>query len=743
VLKRLQKGIIMDTKELRNLFERLTIREKIAQTIQLNGSLVVENDVMNTGPMQELGLPSDLNLYEIGSIYNVNDFEKLKRLQEQVLKKTPQKIPMLFMSDVIYGFRTIFPIPLAQAGSYDFDLIRKAAEITAKESYLNGLHVIFSPVLDLVRDPRWGRVMESPGEDVYTAKQFAKSVVTGYQGDCSKGVPENHVAACIKHFAGYGAPEAGREYNTVDLSNQRLFNEYLQPYQAALEAQTMLVMTAFNVLNGVPATGNKWLNRAILRERFGFDGVLVSDYAAVKELVPHGFAADEKEAAQKALEAGVDFDMMTSVYAKQLPELVNDPKIAALLDEAVWRILELKNHLGLFENPYRGLDLPQTGEILTEEAKATAVKLVEKSSVLLKNNGALPLQSEQKVAVIGPYGESRLTLGFWASVSGKPQDAISLKEGLLKNIAAEKLTFARGYNLFDSYEGFGPLKQGIERLNGPIEPAEQLFEEALTAAAAADVVVLTFGEQFLESGEGASKAKLGLPEKQVRLIRALKETGKPLVGVLYTGRPLVLTEVEPLFDSLLLVWYPGIMGGIGIANLLTGKSSPSARLSMTFPRSEGQIPIYGAQLSTGRPLEGSSHSDRFVSKYIDESNEPLFKFGTGLTYAEFEGKWLTGAVTEQAVELDYRVKNQGALTADTAIHVYVKQAPAAIVRPVKRLVASAAVTLEAQEEKQLKSQIPLAELIFYDNEGNQHLATGDYQFILDIDGTEDFITLSL
>jgi beta-glucosidase len=743
VLKRLQKGIIMDTKELRNLFERLTTREKIAQTIQLNGSLVVDNDVMNTGPMEELGLPSDLTLHEIGSIYNVNDFGKLKRLQEQVLKNTTHQIPMLFMSDVIYGFRTIFPIPLAQAGSYDFDLIHKAAEITAKESYLNGLHVLFSPVLDLVRDPRWGRVMESPGEDVYTAKQFAKSVVTGYQGDISQGVPENHVAACIKHFAGYGAPEAGREYNTVDLSNQRLFNEYLQPYQAALEAQTLLVMTAFNVLNGVPATGNKWLNRTILRERFGFDGVLVSDYAAVKELVPHGFAANEKEAAQKALEAGVDFDMMTSVYAKQLPELVNDPEIAALLDEAVWRILELKNHLGLFENPYRGLDLPQTGEIISEEAKATATKLVEKSSVLLKNNGALPLRSEQKVAVIGPYGESRLTLGFWASVSGKPQDAIPLKEGLLHNLAAENLLFAKGYNLFDSYEGFGPLKQGIELLNGAIEPAEQLVEEALTVAAEADIIVLTFGEQFLESGEGASKAKLGLPEKQIRLIRALKETGKPLVGVLYTGRPLVLTEVEPLFDSLLLVWYPGIMGGIGIANLLTGKSSPSARLSMTFPRSEGQIPIYGAQLSTGRPLAGSGHSDRFVSKYIDEVNEPLFKFGTGLTYAEFEGKWLTGVVTEQVVALDYHLKNKGALTAAVVVHVYVKQAPADIVRPVRQLVASAAVTLEAQEEKQLEIQIPLTELIFYDNEGNQHLAQGDNQFVLDIGGTEDFITLSL
>jgi beta-glucosidase len=743
MLKRLQKGNKMDTRELREVFMRLTPQEKVAQTIQLNGSLVVENDVMNTGPMQDLGLPKDLNLYEIGSIYNVNDFAKLKRLQEETLKNSKHKIPLLFMSDVIYGFRTIFPIPLAQAGSYDFALLQQAAEITAKESARNGLHVIFSPMLDLSRDPRWGRVMESPGEDVYTAKQFAKSVVTGYQGDISEGVTEDHVAACIKHFAAYGAPEGGREYNTVDMSNQRLYNEYLQPYQAAIEAQTLLVMTAFNVLNGEPSTGSKWLNRDLLRERFGFDGVLVSDHAAIKELVPHGYAADERDAAKKGLEAGVDFDMMTSVYATHLPELIKEPAFAELLDEAVWRILELKNKLGLFENPYRGLDNPHTGEILTDEAKAVATKLVEKSSVLLKNNGSLPLQKDQKVAVIGPYGESRLTLGFWASVSGKPQDAIPLKEGLLNNLAAEQLTFARGYNLFDSYDGFGPLKAGIEMLNGPIEPEGQLLAEAVAAAEDADVIVLTFGEQFLESGEGASRAKLTLPDKQVRLIEALKATGKPIVGVLYTGRPLVLTNVEPLFDSLLLVWYPGIMGGIGIANLLTGKANPSARLTMTFPRSEGQIPIYGAQLSTGRPFQEENPTDRFISKYRDESNEPLFAFGEGISYSSFQGKWLDSNVSDQGITFTYQIKNQSERVADTVVHVYLKQRPAAIVRPVKQLVASDFVSLEPQEERSSNIELPLAELAFYDNQGQKHITSGNYQFVLAIDGKEESLTVTL
>lgn len=733
----------MDTRELRKLFMQLSPEEKVAQTVQLNGSLVVENDVMNTGPMQDLGLPEELNFYEVGSIYNVNDFAKLKRLQEETLKNSKHKIPLLFMSDVIYGFRTIFPIPLAQAGSYDFDLIQQAAEMTAKESYLNGLHVIFSPMLDLSRDPRWGRVMESPGEDVYTAKQFAKSVVTGYQGDCSKGVPENHVAACIKHFAAYGAPEGGREYNTVDMSNQRLFNEYLQPYQAAIEAQTMLVMTAFNVLNGEPSTGSKWLNREILRERFDFDGVLVSDHAAIKELVPHGYAADDREAAKKGLEAGVDFDMMTSVYATHLPELIKEPAFAELLDEAVWRILELKNKLGLFEDPYRGLQSEQTGEILTEEAKTLAVKLVEKSSVLLKNNGSLPLQKDQKIAVIGPYGESRLTLGFWASVSGKPQDAVPLKEGLLKNLSTEQVQFARGYNLFDSYDGFGPLKAGIEMLNGPIEPADQLLTEAVTAAEAADVIVLTFGEQFLESGEGASRANLHLPEKQVRLIKALKETGKPIVGVLYTGRPLVLTNVEPLFDSLLLVWYPGIMGGIGIANLLTGKANPSARLTMTFPRSEGQIPIYGAQLPTGRPFKAANPTDRFISKYRDESNDPLFAFGEGLSYSSFQGKWLGSEVNEQTINLQCHIKNDSDRTADTVVHVYLNQRPATIVRPIKQLVASEFVSLGPLEERSLNIELSLTDLVFYDNQGQKHFTKGNYQLVLAIDGKEESLTVTV
>lgn len=521
------------------------------------------------------------------------------------------------------------------------------------------------------------------------------------------------------------------------MSNQRLFNEYLQPYQAAVEAKCELVMTAFNLLNGVPSTGNEWLNREILRGRFGFEGLLVSDYAAIKELIPHGYAKDESDAARKALLAGVDLDMMTSIYAKHLPELVEDAHFMKLLDEAVWRILTLKNKLGLFENPYRGLEEANTGEILTDQAKETAVELVEKSCVLLKNEGGLPLKQDKNIAIIGPYGESPLTLGFWASVSGKPQYTVTLKEGLSKHFSSEQLSFAKGYNLFDSYEKFGPMKAGMEMLNGPIEDAEKLVEEALRISTKADIILLTFGEQFIESGEGASKAHLRIPLKQQRLLKRLHELNKPIVGVLYTGRPLVLTDVEKYFDSVLLVWFPGTMGGIGIANLLAGKTSPSARLEMTFPRSEGQIPIYHAQCSTGRPVSSGTHSDRFISKYIDESNEPLFKFGVGKSYAEFESGKVTSEIIDQQIEITAFVKNVSSIPAETVAYVYLHQEYATTVRPERRLISSQRIHLDENEEKQLKIKIPIADLTVFDNNGKQRIEEGIYHFYLDIAGIEN------
>ena len=462
----------MNREKLLVILSEMSVKEKIEQCVQLNGTIFSSaTHSMQTGPAKDLGFAKDFNPYGVGSLFNIHDKEEMRRIQSECIKNSRYDIPILFMSDVIYGFRTIFPIPLAQAGSFDFDLIEKCASISAKESYYNGLHVLFSPMLDLVRDPRWGRVMESPGEDPYTISEYAKSVVTGYQGEMvDRKIPKYHVAACIKHFAGYGASIAGKDYTGADMSTVTLRQFYLPGYISAIKANTRLVMTAFNLIEGVPCTGSKWLNQTILREENKFDGVLLSDFAAIEELIKHGFARDEKDAAKKALEAGVSFDMMTSIYANHIESLIKEKVIEeSMLDEVVLRILELKNDLGLFENPFRGLETCLSETYLSQEAKELAVKLVEKSCVLLKNNGTLPLKQDQKIAFIGPYIHSKFTLGFWASVTGNPLDTVTLKEGIIQNFKEENCLFASGYNLFNDYSQLGIFARPVENYKGPLK----------------------------------------------------------------------------------------------------------------------------------------------------------------------------------------------------------------------------------------------------------------------------------
>lgn len=729
----------MDIKELRKLLNSLTIKEKVAQTVQLNGNIFRETDkTIKTGPIKDLGFNDSFNIYEIGSIYNVNDYKEISKIQKRFLENSRHKIPLLFMSDVIYGFRTIFPMPLAQAGSFDFELIEECAAIAAKESYQNGLHVLFSPMLDLVRDPRWGRVMESPGEDAYLVSEFGKSIVRGYQGiiDEEENIPKDRVAACIKHFAAYGAPEAGREYANVDISELNFRQNYLPGYEAALKANAKLVMTAFNLLNGIPCTGNKWLNRKILREEIGFNGVLVSDHAAIEELIPHGYAKDKREAARLAMEAGVDFDMMTSTYANEITGLIESGELdIKLLDEAVWRILMLKNQLGLFENPYRGLDEEDTGVFLTDYAKEKAIELVEKSVVLLKNsNNTLPINKDKKVAVIGPYGNSKFTLGFWGSVSGSPLDTITLKEGLNRYFNSENIKYSKGYNLFDDYEVFGGLKDVVSKLNGPIEDRDELLFSAIEECRDSEVIVLTFGEQFFESGEGASKTNLRISKDQERLIKELYKLGKPMIGILYTGRPLILTEVEKYFDSILLAWYPGIMGGIGISNILLGNANPSGKLPMTFPRAEGQIPIYYSQYSTGRPLDNSNHSERFVSKYIDEVNNPLYPFGHGLSYSNFNVDLISTSNLKikenEEITIEIEVENISEVPGEIVLQLYKHDKVASIVQPIKELNKTKRVNLSAKEKKNVIFSLNKKDFSFVDGKGNRIVEKGEFNWYI-------------
>lgn len=497
------------------------------------------------------------------------------------------------------------------------------------------------------------------------------------------------------------------------------------------------------MLNGTPATGNQWLLRDILRQRFGFKGPLISDYSAIGELQAHGMVESSLAASKAALSAGVDLDMMTAVYAQSLPELVKQPQFAKLLDEAVWRLLSLKNELGLFEQPFRGLNEPQTGAVLQPDARALATELVEKSVVMLKNNGALPLMKNQRIALIGPYGDSRLTLGFWASVTGRPDDTVTLHQGLNEYYQASQLKLARGYNLFTSYDGLGIYREPLEYACGPILPDQQLLDEAVATARQADVIVVTIGEQFMESGEAASKTNLHLPIRQVALLKALRQLGKPIIGILYSGRPLVLTEVENYFDSLLIAWYPGTMGGAGLAHLLVGQASPSARLAMSFPYAEGQIPIYGTQLTTGRPLTSTNETGRFVSSYRDAPNGPLHAFGSGLSYGRFEVSELTAEIVGSNLQVHYTIKNTGAMGSGSVSFLYLGRNASLVVEPEQRLIGSQYCQLHAGESRRQSICVPCKRFIRFDNNGNALPASKKLKLLLDVYGTQLTYTLVL
>lgn len=637
------------------------------------------------------------------------------------------------MADIVYGNKIIFPIPLAQSGSYDFNLIKLAGKELAKESYNAGIHVTFSPMLDIVRDPRWGRVMESPGEDVYTVEQYARSIVQGIQGDKDSDMfSDSHIASCIKHFAAYGAPDSGKDYNTVDMSELRFRREYLPGYIAALEANARLVMTAFNTLEGIPCTGNEWLNKEILREELEFDGVLITDHSAIEEMIAHGYAVDKRDAAFKAAKASIDIDMMTSSYANNLKDLINKGQLSEeLLDESVMRILELKNDLGLFENPFRGLDLESTGKYLDESTKNVAKELASKSCVLLKNDKhTLPLNKSQKIALVGPFGDSKLTLGFWAFTGDKDQ-VITLKEGVLQHISADMLHIHSGTAMFSEFNFPDEFSDPAFRelfLGKDVNNYQKDSHEAIKMAHGADVIVFAFGENFLETGEGASKTSLMLPKDQICLLKELRKLKKPIIGVLYTGRPVILTEIEENFDALLLAWYPGTMGGQAIADLLYGEKVPSGKLSMTFPRNEGQIPIHYSQLNTGRPLNADNCNGRFISRYIDSPSSPLYPFGHGLSYCDFVYK--NGYISsmqlspDKEIVLSIDIQNNSDFDGDEVVQLYIRDLAADIVRPKKELVSTERVSLRANECKTVTFVVNSELISYIDKKGNTQLEPG-------------------
>ena len=689
----------MTKEELLHLLHQMTTQEKCRELMQLPMEAFTDTDI-STGPCEDLEL-TDEKMAQVGSILSLTGAEWTRKVQEEHLKNNRLNIPLLFMADIINGYKTIFPIPLAQGCTFDPDLVRQLAEAAAREGAAAGVHVTFSPMADLVRDPRWGRVMESTGEDPYLNGIMAEQMVKGYQGNDLK--EEGRLAACVKHFAGYGAPLGGREYNQVELSERTLLEDYLPAYEKAVRAGARLVMSSFNTLERVPSTGNRKLMREILRGKMGFQGVLISDYAAVKELIAHGLAEDEAEAARLALEAGVDIDMMSRCYSDFLCGQIERGEVAQeLLDEAVLRVLELKKDLGLFENPFKdGSPEKEKELLLCEKHRSLAQKAAEESFVLLKNEeNMLPLSKEETTAFIGPFGEEKGLLGAWALFADR-EDTVTVKEGVERLCPGQ--IWAKGCEILEPGQkwlrGYIPITE--ETWKQTAETAEEKLIEAVEAAGKADRVVLLLGEQELESGESGSCGRIGLPPSQMKLLKAVVQVNPNLVLVVFSGRPLILTEACAYAKAVLFAWMPGTQGGPAVANVLYGYSNPSGKLTMTFPYHMGQIPVYYSDFATGRPQ---------MPGYIDIPKEPLYPFGYGLSYTEYayspvklDQKVLDSQT--DVIHASVRVKNTGNMEGREAVQMYIQDVKGSVSRPVRQLKGFQKISLAPGEEKEVRFEI--------------------------------------
>lgn len=724
----------MTKQELLDLQKDMTLEEKVNQMLQVAGGFF-SGDITAMGPMVEKGFTEE-RVAQAGSVLGALGAARLKKIQKEFMEGQPHHIPLLFMLDVINGLKTIFPIPLGQGATFEPELSRRCAEAAAKEAAVSGLHVTFAPMVDLVRDARWGRVMESPGEDPYLNCLFSAAMVEGFQGREQPFGPY-HIAACVKHFAGYGAPTAGRDYNTVELSDHTLREFYLPSYKAGIDAGAALVMTSFNTIEGIPATGNRHLMRDILRGEMGFDGVLISDWAAIEEIIYHGYCADPREAAVRAAEAGVDIDMMTGIYPEQLCGLVREGRIPeALIDEAVARILELKNKLGLFENPYKDADEEQEKKvILCEKHRALAREAAQKSFVLLKNEGALPLKKKEKVAFIGPYTTSRNLMGSWSFI-GEAKDVTTLKEALLER--GENVVVAPGCPMLGpdvKLEGFA--EQAEEEISA--DQQKRMREEAIAAAKEASLTVLAIGEHCLQSGEATSNANLTIPQVQMELFdRICEETGQVVV-VLFGGRPLDIRRIAEKAKAVLVAWLPGTEGARAIADVLYGDVSPSGRLSMSFPYCVGQVPVHYNEYSTGRPHVKGKDKDRFRSKYLDIPNEPLFPFGYGLSYTTFSISPVEldrdTMTRQQSICASVTVKNTGSVLGTETVQLYLHDVAASVVRPVRELKHFEKVTLLPGEEKRVSFSVTEKDLVFLMENGRWGSEAGVFEVFIGADST--------
>jgi len=708
----------MDEKDLKKLLSEMSLEEKVGQMVQIPAGMLTNGGII-TGPADSVEITEEMASL-VGSVLNKTGAKDLHKLQKEFIEKHPHHIPLLFMYDVINGMETVFPIPLAQGCTFSPEMAEEAAKAAAKEATASGLHVTFSPMLDLVRDARWGRVMESFGEDQWLNAEMGKAMVRGYQGgsktagespDLSK---EGNIAGCVKHFAGYGAPEGGRDYDNVEISERTFREDYLFAYRAAIEEGCAMVMTSFNTWNRIPSTGNEWLMRKILREEMGFEGVLISDYAAIDEMVNHGIAEDSREAAKLAVMAGVDIDMVSNAYIKHLAELVRCNEVdEKLIDEAVMRILKLKNELGLFENPYK--DCSEEKEamlLLCDEHRKLARKIAAESFVLLKNDQILPLSRDahEKLAFIGPFADNTEIYGSW-SFPKMTDRIVTIRQGVEQKKQGNAYVqgcFALGK---EQVTRFG------EKGKYTAEELAAKYEEAIDAAKRADKVILCLGEHRNQSGEGGSRVDIHIPENQVELLRRIHEVNENIVTVVFSGRPLVLTEIVEMSRAVLMVWMPGTEGGNAIADVLFGDIVPSGKLTMSLPRNVGQLPIYYNKFSTGRPNETGTKVG-FVNGYLDESTKPLFPFGYGLSYTSFSYSPVTLSQEkmkrDEVIKATVTVTNTGVYTGTEIVQLYLRDLKGSVVRPLKMLRGFKRVTLRPQESCEVAFEITEDMLRFYD-----------------------------
>lgn len=698
---------------LTSLIQRMTLDEKIGQ---LN---LLTSDMDVTGPFMKENYKQDILSGACGAIFNAYTPQYTRMLQDMAMK-TRLKIPLLFGYDVIHGHKTIFPIPLGEACTWDLPLMEKTARIAAEEASADGLHWTYSPMVDIARDPRWGRVAEGVGEDTWLGEQIARVKVRGYQGNDLAAT--NTILACVKHFALYGAIEAGRDYNTVDMSRRQMYQYYLPPYKAAVEAGAATAMTSFNEVDGIPATGNRWLLTELLRKEWGFKGFVVTDYTSINEMIPHGIVKNEYEAAELALKAGVDMDMQGSVYATQLKKLVTDKKIPVkLIDDAVCRVLEAKYKLGLFQDPYRYCDTQRAaGVIMRPEHLQVARETAQRSLVLLKNEGqVLPLKQSAKVALIGPLGDSqRDMIGNW-SAAGDYKKSVTLLQGLKE--AGITVIYAQGAQVTSD-------AQLMSKLGLQVRDEDAMLKEALDVVRGADVVVMALGESQGMSGEAASRSDIGIPASQKRLLEAVLQTGKPVVLTLFNGRPLTLEWENEHVPAILVTWFGGTQAGHAIADVLLGKFNPSGKLTMTFPRNVGQIPIYYNRKNTGRPLDANN---KYTSKYLDVANDPLFPFGFGLSYTTFEYGPLQLSANTMAMNGSLRasitVANTGGYDGYETVQLYLRDVTASVNRPLQELRGFKKIFLKKGEKQEVRFEITAADLRFYDRNMRYVAEPGEFR----------------